>query len=75
VKAPTTLYEAHDLVLAQRPKLAEAPAVWATYHRLAAEVYAQVAKVDTNHQHEAQYLAGREIREARTIEDRINGLR
>jgi hypothetical protein len=73
VKTPTTLYEARDLVQAQRPKLDEAPAVWVSYHRLAAEVFAQVAKVDKDHQHEAQALAGSEIRRAREIEDRITG--
>lgn len=75
MKAPATLYEAHDLVLAQRPKLAEAPDAWVRHHRRAAEVYAQVATVDENHRHEAQYLAGREIREARAIEDRLSGVR
>jgi hypothetical protein len=69
--APATLREAHEVLHRQRPKLADEPAAWIAFHRHGAEVYAAVAKVDTDHQHEAQVLAGREIRRAREIEDRL----
>ena len=69
--APATLMQAHEVLRTQRPKLADEPAAWITFHRHSAEVYAAVAQVDTDHRYEAQVLAGQEIRRAREIEDRL----
>jgi hypothetical protein len=41
------------------------------FHRRSAEIYAEVAKVDRAHRHEAGYWAGAEIRRAREIEDGV----
>jgi hypothetical protein len=46
--------------------------VWARFHRHSAEVYANTAKVDERHQHEATHWAGAELRRAREIEDRLD---
>lgn len=67
---PSTLAEAHEMLRRQRPKLADGPLVWVAFHRRCAEVYAEVAKVDLAHRHEAQYWAGEEIRRAREIEEK-----
>jgi hypothetical protein len=67
------LLEAHEVLSRKRPKVVDAPSAWIAYYRLAAEVYAQVAKVDKDHKHEAQALAGCQIRQAREIEDRVGG--
>lgn len=69
---PSTLAEAHDMVWRQRPARDAAPSEWVAFHRRSATVYAQTAKVDLRHQHEATQCAGIEIRRAREIEDRLN---
>jgi hypothetical protein len=71
-EAPATLAEAHEVLWRQRPARDADPSVWVDFHRHSAKVYAQTAKVDLRHQHEAAQCAGLEIRKARTIEDRLN---
>jgi hypothetical protein len=55
-----------------RPAHDADPLVWVAFHRRAAQVYAQAAKVDLSHRHEANHWAGAEIRQAREIEHRLN---
>lgn len=69
---PATLAEAHDVLWRRRPKRDANPLEWVAFHRHSAEVYAQTAKVDLRHQHEATQWAGAEIRRAREIEDELN---
>jgi len=69
---PSTLAEAHEVLWRQRPVGYADPEKWAAYHRHCAEVYAQTAKVDLRHQHEAIQCAGLEMRKARDIEHQLN---
>jgi hypothetical protein len=73
VPAPVTLSEAHEVLIRGRPRLDAAPRAWVVFHRHSAEVYANVAKVDIGHCHEATHCAGVELRQAREIEDRLSG--
>jgi hypothetical protein len=68
----STLIEAHEVLLGQRPRLDARPQVWIDFHRHSAEVYAQAANVDERHRHEASQWAASEIRKAREIEHRLN---
>jgi hypothetical protein len=69
---PSTLVEAHDVLWRRRPARDADPLEWVAFHRHSAEVYAQTAKVDLRHQHEASQCAGIEIRKARDIEHRLD---
>jgi hypothetical protein len=69
---PATLYDAREALQRQRPARDADPLVWVAFHRHSADVYAQTAKVDVRHQHEATQFAGIEIRRAREIEHRID---
>jgi uncharacterized protein YecT (DUF1311 family) len=70
--APTTLAETHEVLRLRRPKVDADPRVWIDFHRHSAELYAQAAKVDTLHRHEASQWAVTETRRAREIEHRLN---
>ncbi|MFL6126614.1 AMED_5909 family protein [Actinophytocola sp.] len=69
---PTTLAEAHEVLWRRRPARDAGLVELAAYHRHCAEVYAQTAKVDLRHQHEATQCAGLEMRKARDIEHQLN---
>src|SRR5262245_50433988 len=71
-KTPATLAEAHEVLWRQRPARDADPSAWVAFHRHSATVYAQTAKVDQRHRHEATQYAGIEIRRARDIEHRLN---
>jgi hypothetical protein len=70
--APASLAEAHEVLRQLRPRTDAGPRVWAEFHRRSAEVYANTAKVDERHRHEATHWAGAELRLAREIEDRLD---
>lgn len=70
IPVPSTLAEAHEVLYQWRPRLDAGPRKWAEFHRLSADVYANVAKVDTRHRYEASQWVRAEIRRAREIEDR-----
>jgi hypothetical protein len=69
---PSTLDEAHEMCWRQRPSQDAGPLEWVAFHRRSAEMYAQAAKVDLRHKHEASQYAGMAIRRARDIEHRLN---
>jgi hypothetical protein len=69
---PRTLAEAHETLTCARPARDAEPSEWIAFHRRSAEVYAQTAKVDVRHRHEATACAGMEIRRAREIEHRVD---
>ena len=71
-QAPATLAEAHDVLWRQRPARGADLREWVAFHRHSAAVYAETAKVDLRHQHEATQCAGIEIRKARTIEEQLS---
>lgn len=71
-EVPSSLLEAHEVLWQQRPSRDAAPAVWVAFHRRSADIYAQTAKVDVRHQHEATQYAAVEIRRAREIEHRLD---
>lgn len=70
-RVPATLREAHEVLTHRRPKLDADPRLWIDFHRRSAEVYAQAAKSDEGHRHEASQWAAMEIRRAREIEHRL----
>ena len=69
---PQTLAEAHEILQRARPRVGADPLAWVRFHRFSADVYANTAKVDLRHKHEATHWAGAEIRRAREIEDRLD---
>lgn len=69
---PLSLGEAHDLLTRSRPRQGSAPAAWVSFHRRAAEVYANTAKTDLRNRCEAQRWIAWELRTAREIEDRLD---
>lgn len=71
-RMPSTLEEAHEVLLRARPQRDADPLEWVAFHRHSAEVYGATAKIDLRHQHEATQCAGIEIRRAREIEDRLS---
>lgn len=71
-REPATLSEAHEVLLHRRPRLDADPRLWIDFHRHSAEVYAQTAKTDERHRHEATQWAVTEIRRAREIEQRLD---
>lgn len=71
-QTPSTLEEAHEVLLRARPDRDADPREWVAFHRHSASVYGATAKVDLRHQYEAIQCAGIEIRRAREIEDRLN---
>jgi hypothetical protein len=72
---PATLAEAHELLHGERPEPDAGAPAWVAFHRRCAEVYATVALVDLARQFEAQACAGRELRQAREIEDSLGAER
>lgn len=69
---PRTLAEVHEMLIHARPARDAEPSVWIAFHRRSADAYAQTAKVDIQHQHEATQYAAIEIRRAREIEHRLD---
>ena len=69
---PSTLEEAHKVLLRARPRTDADPLEWVAFHRHSATVYASTAKLDLRHRYEATQCAGLEIRKARDIEDRLS---
>jgi hypothetical protein len=69
---PASLFDAQEVLWRQRPGRDADPSDWVAFHRHSADVYAQTAKVDVRHQHEATQYAGIEIRRARDIEHRVD---
>lgn len=69
---PSSLYEAHEVLWRQRPSRDADPSEWVAFHRRSASVYAQTAKVDAVHRHEATQYAAIEIRRAREIEHQLD---
>jgi hypothetical protein len=69
---PSSLYEAHEVLWRQRPSHDADPTEWIAFHRRSADIYAETAKVDVRHRHEATQYAGIEIRRAREIEHRLD---
>lgn len=69
---PSSLVEAHEVLWRQRPSRDAAAAEWVAFHRRSASVYAETAKVDVRHRHEASQYAAIEIRRAREIEHRLD---
>jgi hypothetical protein len=61
-----------NLLWHQRPAKEADPMEWVEFHRRGARLYAQAARNDPRHRHEASQCAGLEIRRARDIEHRIN---
>jgi hypothetical protein len=70
--APSSLFEAHEVLWRRRPSHDAAPAEWMAFHRHSAEVYAAAAKVDVSNRAEASQYAAFAIRRAREIEHRID---
>ena len=70
--APSSLFEAHEVLWRRRPSHDAAPAEWMAFHRHSAEVYAAAAKVDVPNRGEASQYAAFAIRRAREIECRID---
>ena len=70
--APRSLTEAREVAGRGRPARDAGPVAWAAFHRRNATVYAEVAKVDTRHHHEASQYAAVELRRAREIEHLAN---
>lgn len=70
--APSSLFEAHEVLWRRRPSHDAAPAEWMAFHRHSAEVYATAAKVDEPNRAEASQYAAFAIRRAREIESRID---
>jgi hypothetical protein len=70
--APSSLFDAHEVLWRQRPSHDAAPAEWAAFHRHSAEVYAAAAKVDVSNRQEASQYAVFAIRRAREIEHRLD---
>jgi hypothetical protein len=60
---PLTLRSAQELLRREWPGRDAPVSTWVAYQKRAAELYAQVARVDPGHQHEAMYWAG-QAREA-----------
>lgn len=73
IPVPSTLAEAHEVLARVRPRVDAGPQVWVEFHRNSAAVYAEIAKLDAGHQHEANHCAGVELRQAREIEDGLIG--
>jgi hypothetical protein len=69
---PASLFEAHEVLWRQRPSRDADPVEWVAFHRRSAAVYAEIAKVDVRHRHEATQYAACEIRRAREIEHRLD---
>jgi hypothetical protein len=70
--APSSLFEAHEVLWRRRPSHDAAPQEWMAFHRHSAEVYAAAAKVDTANRSEASQYAAFAIRRAREIESRLD---
>jgi hypothetical protein len=68
---PATLTEVHETVRRQRPAPGADPRAVLEFHRRNATLYAQAAKTDSLHKHEAIQYAAIEIREARGIEESL----
>lgn len=71
VGGPKTLWDAHQHLMACRPRLSESPQKWLTYYRDSAAIYAEIAEIDRGHHHEAMYWAGRERRKAEKLDTMI----
>ena len=69
--APSSVFEAHEVLWRRRPSHDAAPVEWAAFHRHSADVYAAAAKVDAPHRQEASQYATFAIRRAREIEYRL----
>jgi hypothetical protein len=61
---PRTLHRAHEVLGRLRPERNAPLARWEEYHRLSANVYAEIAEIDRHHHHEALYWAQREREKA-----------
>jgi hypothetical protein len=72
--APSSVFEAHEVLWRRRPSHDAAPVEWAAFHRHSAEVYAAAAKVDAPNRQEASQYAVFAIRRARQIEQQLDSL-
>lgn len=68
-----SLREAHEVLRREWPGNDVSAAAWLAYHRRAAELYAHVAKVDTDHHHEALFWAGQSTEQVRALTEAIEG--
>ncbi|HEX2298462.1 MAG TPA: AMED_5909 family protein [Pseudonocardiaceae bacterium] len=69
---PKTLMQAHNALVAIRPKSTASLAVWKAYYERSAALYRDIAEIDRGHHHEALYWADREQKSADEITARIN---
>ena len=68
---PRTLMQAHNALVAIRPKSNASLAVWKAYYERSAALYREIAEIDRGHHHEALYWADREQKSADEITTRI----
>lgn len=59
-----TLPQAQEFLHRAWPGRDAPAAAWLTYHQTRAELFAHIAKIDPDHHHEAQALAGQEREQA-----------
>jgi hypothetical protein len=69
---PTTLKQAHEVLMRLRPREGASLEAWRGYHERSAALYAEIAEIDRFHHHEALYWAQRERETAQGIAARIS---
>jgi len=71
-RKPTTLKDAHEVLMRVRPREGEPLEVWLRYHDQSAALYAEIAELDRFHHHEAMYWVQREKELAQGIAVQIS---
>lgn len=71
VTPPRTLMQAHDALVAIRPKSNASLKAWKAFYERSVRVYQEIAEIDRGHHHEALYWADREQKNADEITARI----
>jgi hypothetical protein len=66
----STLQQAHEALRRQWPGRLASDAAWLAHHERAAGLYAHVARVDSDHHHEALFWAAQERESARRLVDK-----
>lgn len=68
---PRTLMEAHNALVAIRPKSNASLEVWKAYYERSVRLYREIAEIDRGHHHESLYWADREQEKVNEITERI----
>lgn len=68
---PRTLMQAHDALVAIRPKSNASLGAWKAFYERSVALYREIAEIDRGHHHEALYWAEREQKSADEITARI----